>query len=101
MNSREKWKHASAPAKWISVLAVLLIMQIGGCVATPALTGWIDTQFHIAGGEGWGNFGLVLWELLFCALTSLLMLICLIWWIVRTVGGKRESAHPGDRAGNA
>ena len=91
----------STAAKWVIVLTALLVLEVTGILATPALTQWYDTQFHIPGGEGWGQFGLVLWELLLIAATSLLMVICAIWWVVRTIGSKRKAVLVLERKGEA
>ena len=86
-------KRISAPAKWVIVLTVLLVLEVAGILATPALTQWYDTQFHIPRGENWGEFGMVLWELLLVAATSLLWIISFIWWLVRAIAGKSKAAR--------
>lgn len=93
MNPEQMRKRISAPAKWVIVLTVLLVLEVAGILATPALTQWYDTQFHIPRGENWGEFGMVLWELLLVAATSLLWIISFIWWLVRAIARKAKAAQ--------
>jgi len=93
LNPEGTRKRISAPAKWVIVLTVLLVLEVTGILATPALTQWYDTKFHIPGGENWGEFGAVLWELLLIAATALLWIISFIWWLVRAIAGKSKAAR--------
>lgn len=93
MNPWQVWKQAGAPAKWAIILTLLLVGEVGGILATPALTRWYDAQFHIPLDEAWGEFGTVLWELLLLAVTTLLWFAGFIWWLARAVAEKRD--RPG------
>ena len=93
MNPEQIRKPISTQAKWVIVLTVLLVLELAGILATPALTQWYETQFHIPRGENWGEFGTVLWELLLIAATSLVWLICFIWWLVRAIAGKAKTSR--------
>jgi len=93
LNPEQTRKRMCAPAKWVLMLTLLLVLELVGILATPALTRWYDTQFHIPGREGWGAFGTVLWELLLIAGTALLWLISFIWWLAPAITGKAKRAQ--------
>jgi len=91
------WRQKSVAAKAMVVLALLLTVQIGLCVATPWLARWSDSIAHRPQGEDWGTFGLVLWEFYLCLLTLLLLGIAALWRLVGWIGGKtRERKGSGD-----
>jgi hypothetical protein len=85
------WREKSGAAKVLVVLAVLLMLQIGLCVATPALTQRWDMVQQKPAGEGGGTFGLVLWELLFCVANAAAIFIAGVWWLMGAVNGRRKS----------
>jgi hypothetical protein len=73
-------------------LALLLTIQVVLCLATPVLEPPLEAMFHKPGGEGWGAFGLVLWELELGLLTALLLCVAFIWWLVSTLTRKKKSS---------
>jgi hypothetical protein len=85
------WKSRSGAGKAIIVASVLLVLQIAGLLATQTITLWADAQFHIPRGEGWGTFGLVLWEFLFLAANVLVIATALVWLAVHGMRGKRAT----------
>ena len=91
------WRQKSVAAKAMVVLPLLLIVQIGLCIATPSLARWSDSISHKPQGEDWGTFGLVLWEFYFCLLTLLLLVIAALWRLVGWIAGKtRRRKDSGD-----
>jgi hypothetical protein len=93
MSIRTWWKAKSGAGKALMVLAVLLTLQIGLCIATPALTQRWDVMQHKPAGEGWGTFGLLLWELLFCVANVVAMVIAGVWWLIALMVGRRKAAE--------
>ena len=73
------WKARSGPAKTLVVASLLLVLQIVGLLETQTITQWVDARLHIPGGEQWGSFGLVLWELLLIAANMAVMAIATLW----------------------
>ena len=82
------WRQKSHAAKAMAVLLLLLTLQIGLCVATPSIGRWADSIAHTPQGEGWGTFGLILWEFYFCLLTLLLLVIAALWGLAGWIAGK-------------
>ena len=74
-------------------LAVLLTLQIGLLVASPALSQHWDAMQHKPAGEGWGTFGLLIWELLLCAANVVVMVFAGVWWLIALNMGKRKAAE--------
>ena len=97
VNIRAWWKRKRFAAKAMVVLPLLLILQIVLCLATPSLQKWADSISHLPQGEGWGTFGLILWELWLCLLTVLLIAIVALWWVVGWIAGKTR-ARKGSKA---
>ena len=87
------WRQKSGSTRVLVVLALLLGLQIGLLVATPVLAGRWDAMQHRPAGEGWGTFGLVLWELMFCVANVIAMAIAGVWWLIARMTGKRRAAE--------
>jgi hypothetical protein len=87
------WRQRSGAVKVLVVLAMLLMLQIGMLIATPALTQRWDGIQHQPAGEGWGTFGLLLWEILFCVANVVSMVIAGVWWLIALTMGKRRAAE--------
>lgn len=85
------WQKRSGQAKAIIVLFVAFFLQIAALLATPALTPWADQLLHIPRGEEWGTFGTILWELCFCGLTLLVIVIATVWWLARRMAEKKRA----------
>jgi hypothetical protein len=94
------WGRKSGAGKTMLVLLALLFCEIALCLATPVLEARVDSLMHIPQGEGWGTFGVVLWELWLIALTLLLMLCTAVWRLVgsslRKVSQPQRTLDEGD-----
>ena len=78
------WNRRSGPVKVLLVLAALLALQVCLVFATPALTP--------SAGEGWGIFGLVLWEMIFSLANIVAIFITCIWWQIASLFRKIKLA---------
>jgi len=76
------WGRKSGAGKTMLVLLALLFCEIALCLATPVLAPRLDALMHVPRGEGWGTFGVVLWELWLIALTLVLMVCAALWRLV-------------------
>jgi len=92
------WKQKCVAAKAMVVLLLLLTLQIGLCVATPLLGRWADSIAHTPQGEGWGTFGLILWEFYFGLLTLLLIVFAALWCLVRWIAGRASVRKDSDHS---
>jgi hypothetical protein len=85
------WQKRSGQAKTLIVLFVILPLQIWALLETPALAAWTDRLLHIPRGEEWGTFGTILWELCFCGLTLLVIVIAALWRLARWMTEKKSA----------
>jgi len=90
MSQSSWWKTRSGAAKTLVIAPLLLVLQIVGLLETQPITLWVDARLHIPGGEEWGTFGLVLWELLFCAANMAVMAIAAMWLATRAIIRRRR-----------
>jgi hypothetical protein len=78
------WKHKSWPTKAMTVLATILILQIGLCVgATDWMTPWYVSVFHPASGELGPGIDLAVLQAFLCLFTLALMLVVGLIWASR------------------
>jgi hypothetical protein len=78
------WQRKSGPAKVVTTLATLLIVQMGLCFASPGEPSWFDRLFHIKPSQYELRVGLVVVEAYLCIATFILLLIALIIQVVRS-----------------
>jgi len=78
MNLRQCWKRSNGSAKAVTLLATLLILQIGLCFASPGEPRWFDVLFHIRPAPDRLPLGLVGAEFELCCATGLLLLVALM-----------------------
>lgn len=72
------WRHKSGRSKTATVLAAVLLLQIGLCFGTPAATSWFDTLFHIHRDDPFYALGWMIFEALLCILTVILLFVAAI-----------------------
>jgi hypothetical protein len=75
-----RWKQTSGPAKLVTVLAALLILQIGVCFASPSEPPWFDKFFHVQRDPESLHIGLAVMQMYLCLITAVLLLIALLVW---------------------
>lgn len=80
MSLKAWWRRKSGPAKLVTALTTLLILQIGTCFASPGQPAWFDKLFHIKPSRYGFRAGLVVVEAYFCIGTFILLLIALMVW---------------------
>lgn len=74
MGFREWWRNKSGKAKTIAVLCALLILQIGLCFGTNALTSLFPSVFHIRPSyEPYDTLTYMLFEALLCVITAIVL----------------------------
>jgi hypothetical protein len=87
-------------AKTITLLAVLLILQIGLCFGgTPQMSRWIDARHPPDPGEELGGswFGLMLLQAGFCVVTIIgLAILALAQVITSNERGKKQEGETND-----
>jgi hypothetical protein len=83
------WQKRSGQGKTLIVLFVILPLQILALLGTPALAAWAERLLHTPGGEEWGTFGTILWELCFCGLTLLAIGFAAMWRLARRMAEKK------------
>jgi hypothetical protein len=73
------WRNKSGRAKTITTLAVLLILQMGLCFASPGEPPWFDWLFRIRPNPFQElRLGLLVVEFYLCLFTFLLLLIAVL-----------------------
>jgi hypothetical protein len=73
------WKNKSGLAKTITALAVLLLLQMGLCFASPGEPPWFDWLFRIRPNPFQElRLGLIVVEFYLCLFTFLLLLIAVL-----------------------
>ncbi len=80
MSLRTWWQQKNGPAKSVTGLTTLLILQIGLCFASPGEPAWFDRLFHIRSSPHRFGLALVMAEAYLCIATFILLLIALIVW---------------------
>jgi len=85
MSLRSWWRRKSGPAKVVTTLATLLIVQMGLCFAYPGEPAWFDRLFHIKPQQYDLRVGLVVVEAYLCIATFILLLIALIVQVARSL----------------
>jgi hypothetical protein len=73
------WRNKSGRAKTITALAVLLLLQMGLCFASPGEPPWFDWLFRIRPNPfAHIHLGLIVVEFYLCLFTFLLLLIAVL-----------------------
>jgi len=80
MSPKTWWRQKSGPAKLVTGLTTLLILQMGLCFASPGEPAWFDALFHIRPTPDQLRLGLVVVEAYLCAGTFLVLLVALLVW---------------------
>jgi integral membrane sensor domain MASE1 len=80
MSVKTWWQHKSGPAKLVTALTTLLILQIGLCFASPGEPAWFDRVFHIHPMPDQLRLGLVVVEAYLSIGTFIFLLIALLVW---------------------
>jgi hypothetical protein len=91
MSLQEWWRNKSGKAKTITVLATLLILQIGLCFGTPSIVSFYQAIFHIKlrGDEEFGpNVGYMFIEALLALMTAIVLLVVVVSYIVGKIVGR-------------
>ncbi len=81
-----RWKQKSVPAKVVTVLAVLLILQIGLCFGAPITATCFDALFHLK-----PSYGALEWlgMMSILAITSILTAAALIVAAIVSAASRR------------
>ena len=86
MKIRAWWEKSSGPAKTITVLATILLLQIGFCALTPYATPWIAAVFDAPlGNDPFETLGYMAFEAILCFATLVAMFFV---WVA--MGSKRK-----------
>jgi hypothetical protein len=83
-----RWKQKNVPAKVVTVLAVLLILQIGFCFGAPISATLFDALFHIK-----PSYGPLEWlgMMSIFAVTSLVSAAALIVAVIVSAASRRAT----------
>jgi hypothetical protein len=92
---RKWWNHKSGRAKTVTVLATLLVVQIGLCAGTSQLT----YRFGVLIPKGYdvpmGTLDLMIWQAFLCILTLILLTMVVTLsipkFLLRRPGKKKDS----------
>lgn len=91
MGFRSRWTTKSGRAKAITILAVLLILQVGLCFGTPRLADWSNAELRFPSDP----MDVVTWmlgQLMLGGVTAALLISALIGWFPPA----RKSTHKKD-----
>ena len=80
MSLKTWWQQKSGPAKLVTALTTLLILQMGLCFASPGEPAWFDRLFHIHPMPDQLRLGLVIIEAYLSIGTFVFLLIALLVW---------------------
>ena len=72
------WRKKSGGAKAVTALAILLVLQIGLCFASPGEPAWFVALFQIRRNPDQLRLGLIILEAYGCLFTFALLLIVLL-----------------------
>jgi hypothetical protein len=77
MSLREWWRNRSGRAKAVTVLATILILQIGLCFGTPSIVNSFQAIFHLkpSDDEFGDGLGYMMLEALLCIVTLLALIV--------------------------
>jgi hypothetical protein len=75
MNFSNWWRRKSGRAKTVTVLAVVLLLQIGLCFGTPEATSWFDDLFRIHRDDPFYALGWMMFEALLCIVTVIVLFV--------------------------
>jgi hypothetical protein len=84
MSLKTWWSERCGAAKTLTVLATLLILQIGLCFSAPAIDSWFRGLFYSGrSGDPYGPIGAMLLLAVTSGLTAVALLIVLLAAIFR------------------
>ncbi len=86
------WQRKNRRAKAVTVLAALLILQVGLCFGTPVGVSWYHNIFPSHSSDPLEAIGYMVIEALACILTLILVFLAAINWLpgFRTVRARTE-----------
>ena len=98
MSLKTWWRQKTGPAKFVTALAAMLIVQMGLCFVSPGEPVWFDRLLHIKTDPHQFRFGLVLLEFYLCIATVVLLVVAILVRITSSLGSKtlELSLKPGD-----
>jgi hypothetical protein len=96
-NLRIWWTCKSGKEKVITVLAVVLILQIGLCFSTPALMPWVAAVFHIRHGNNpLDDLGPMVVQMFLCIGTIVFLIIEAVFGTPGLSSDKNDGERDGD-----
>ncbi len=97
MTIQNWWKRKSGPAKLVTALSALLLLQIGLCWSTPAVLPWYFAVFGPSSDSEFG-LGLMIVQGILCLVTCAVLLgMTVIWLANRGPQNNRPNGDPHDR----
>lgn len=97
MSFRTRWQQKSGRAKAITIVATLLILQIGLCFGTPLGVSWFDTLFPTPEGRNPFNaIGYMVIEAISAIVIFLVFIGVLIFYPRTRRGTVGAAPHQGD-----
>jgi len=92
----EWWRHKSGKAKTVTVLAVVLIAQIGLCFSTEPVMHWLSPFFPRIDNDPMESLGLMIWQAMFCLLTIGMIFVASVFWLPGLKDAKKQEKRNND-----
>jgi hypothetical protein len=81
MSFRNWWRRKGGRSKTITILATLMILQIGLCFSTPKGVSWYRALFHLKPSDDpLEMLGIMCSEAVLCLVTVVLLVLITIFW---------------------
>ena len=81
MSFQNWWRRKSGQSKTITILATLMILQIGLCFGTPTGVSWYRAHIHSnASDDPLEAMGMMAFEAILCIVTGLVLALVAIFW---------------------
>lgn len=98
MRIRNWWYLRDGRSKAITVLAVLLLLQIGLCFQSPKVAPWFIRTFHVTSLDvPMQGLSLMIWQAALCAITACLLIAVVIGLFLSPRRAKNQHEDSHDR----